>query len=245
VPTLWATMHFWEADLYDEAHKHTYVNGDGGSLMFRKPGDLYLTATRPGMEVLNLGSNGDTFWVQAAKDTLWWGRYKNLGLQCAKEIPIRPDLLIEVLGISEFNTDLMQAPVPTMRFNNDADAYMFTWHVPSPSLPRRWITEKEVWYDRKSHLPTAVLLFDEDGRILLRAYLSDHKPVEGTEKDHPAQVATKYSLFFPPSGSRFNFQLEEDIYLQYNKRPADVNFRFDSEKSNAVKKIQIDENCRP
>src|SRR5436190_7141487 len=69
VPTLWATMHFWEADLYDEAHKHTYVNGDGGSLMFRKPGDLYLTATRPGMEVLNLGSNGDTFWVQAAKDT--------------------------------------------------------------------------------------------------------------------------------------------------------------------------------
>ena len=68
-----------------------------------------------------------------------------------------------------------------MRFNNDADAYMFLWNV---KLPDRWAVQKEIWYDRATLLPKLVLLFDENGRVVLRAYLSNYKSVEVANVPH-------------------------------------------------------------
>src|SRR5690606_20580822 len=105
----------------------------------------------------------------------------------------------EVLGVSNIETDFLAEPAPVMRFNNDADAYMFIWIVQGPN---RLIARKEVWYDRQTKLPKLILLFDDDGRIVLRAYLSEHQRIAVSDLPETEQpmIATRYNLFFPDSG---------------------------------------------
>ena len=40
---------------------------------------------------------------------------------------MRPDMVMEVLGIRQVGTSLLSQPVPMLRFNNAADAYMVDW----------------------------------------------------------------------------------------------------------------------
>src|SRR5688572_33205222 len=120
---------------------------------------------------------------------------EHLGKPCAQPIPIRPDLLMEVLGVFTIDPNLQRFPAPVMRFNNDEDAYMFTWIMPQVD---RFVAVKEVWYDRKTMRPRLVNLFGREGRILLRAYLSKHRPVkiEGVAEDQQPTVPGRYDLVF-------------------------------------------------
>ena len=195
--------HNFEATLVDDKGKSRTFTGDG-YLLFMKPGNLLLTAGGI-IKYFEVGANDEQYWFTAFPDevsTQWHGRKAELTDAAARQIPIRPDLILEVLGVSTIDTDFLRPPVPTMRFNNDADAYMFVWNKP---LTNRWVAEKEVWYDRVTKLPKLILLFDENGRIILRAYLSDHKPIEGTT----AKIAWKYDLFFPENKSQMSFRLND------------------------------------
>jgi hypothetical protein len=202
INTLWA-RHSFEATLVDDKGKSRTFSGDG-YLLFMKPDNLLLTAGGI-IKYFEIGSNPQQYWFTAFPDeisTQWYGDKQRLTDAGAKQIPIRPDLLLEVLGVSSISDDFLAPPVPTMRFNNDACAYMFTWNKP---LTDRWVAEKEVWYDHKTKLPKLILLFDANGRIILRAYLSDHKPIEGAG----GMIATKYELFFPETKSQMSFHLTE------------------------------------
>ena len=202
ISTLWAS-HSFEATLVDDKGKsHTFA-GDG-YLLFTKPGNLLLTA-KGIITFFEIGSNDDQYWFTAFPDevsTQWYGLKKNMTDEGARQIPIRPDLILEVLGVSEIDTNLLAPPVPVMRFNNDAWAYMFTWNRP---LTNRWVAEKEVWYDVETKLPKLILLFDANGRIILRAYLKDHKPIE----PGGGMIATQYELFFPENKSQMSFHMTE------------------------------------
>jgi hypothetical protein len=79
---------------------------------------------------------------------------------------------------------------------------MFTWNRP---LTNRWVAEKEVWYDLETKLPKLILLFDANGRIILRAYLSDHKSIPETG----GTIATRYELFFPENKSQMSFHITD------------------------------------
>ena len=132
--------------------------------MYRAPREFALVGSKsPIGTVVKIGSNQDDYWfslpAQGGPDTAWWGRYKYLGADCTQPIPIRPDLLLEVLGVLTINPDLNQLPVPVMRFNHGADAYMFIWNTRSPRADR-WLASKEVWYDRTTLQPTMVVGFD-------------------------------------------------------------------------------------
>jgi hypothetical protein len=244
VPTLWA-RHTYEATVVDEKGKPHFVNGDG-HLLFRQPYEILLRGSKDVLgTVFEVGSNDERFWLKLVPeaDTMWWGNYRNLGKPCAKEIPIRPDLILEVLGVSRIETDFTRQPAPTMRFNNDQDAYMFVWNVQA-SGPSRWIAQKEVWYDRQTKHPRLVLLFDDDGRVVLRAYLTQHKPVqvpEGPNMQPPPVVATDYQLFFPETKTRMWFALD-DVMLQRNSIPNDRSFAFPSDPG-VANEIQIDADC--
>jgi hypothetical protein len=195
--------HSFEATLVDDKGKSRSFSGDG-YLLFTKPAKLLLTAGGI-IKYFEIGSNDDTYWFTAYPDevsTQWYGRKDRLTDESARQIPIRPDLLLEVLGVSEINDDFLAPPVPVMRFNNDARAYMFTWNRP---LTNRWVAEKEVWYDVDTKLPKLILLFDANGRIILRAYLSDHKPIPETG----GTIATRYELFFPENKSQMSFHITD------------------------------------
>jgi hypothetical protein len=178
--------------------------------------------------VFELVSNPERYWVIAGlpdKNTMWHGRYASFDRVDKSQIPVRPDLVLEVLGIQSIATNLLQPPVPVMRFNNDEDVYMLVWNAP---LADRWIAVKEIWYDRETLLPRAVVLFDENGRIVLRAYLLEHQPVEveGVPKDQWPRVATVYRLFFPQTGSTMKFDLKTALETKRGNIPSARTFAF-------------------
>jgi hypothetical protein len=237
IPTLRAAGDF-EARIVEDNRSH-FINGDV-VLLYRRPEQVRVVATKDiAGRIFEAASNDERYWliVKGETDTMWWGRVENLDEVDQSQLPIRPDLLMEVLGVDEINPDFLREPVPTMRFNNDADAYMITYNV---RLPDRWAVQKEVWYDRQTKLPRSVLLFDENGRIVLRAYLSRHEPVEGATGG--AQIATRYDLFFPDTGSTIRFDLQ-DVALTRNRAPNARSFTFPADPG-VSRVINLDERAR-
>ena len=246
LPTLFASIRQLEASIVDDrGRRHTEVLG--GRLLYRAPNEVLVIGHKPlAGDVVRLGSNDEQYWLvtTVGPDTAWWGWYRHLGKPCAQPIPIRPDLVLEVLGISTINEDFNALPVPVMRYNSEADAYMFIWNA---KLPDRWIAIKEVWYDRATKRPTRVALFDANGRPVLHALLSRHKPVpleDVPESDWPV-IAGVYRLYFPDSGSRLTLEVG-DVALQSSTRvpaPNDRSFVFNPGTTGASKVIQLDEGC--
>ncbi|HMO27444.1 MAG TPA: hypothetical protein PKB10_14375, partial [Tepidisphaeraceae bacterium] len=240
LPTLWASGVF-EAWLYDDRQRETFVNGTV-TLVHEKPDGLRIVGNKDlaGM-VFEIGSNAQQYWlvVKGDLDTMWHGRWGGRGQ--GTQMPIDPSLVLEVLGISDIPGDFRTEPLPVMRFNNDADAYMFVWHV---RLPDRLVATREVWFDRQSKLPKLVLLFDAHGRVVLRAYLSNHGPVVLPGRPAPAdapQVARRLDLFFPDSGSKLRFDLEE-TYFEFNDAPGDASFRFPTpQRVRVARVIDVDQ----
>src|SRR6266496_897400 len=104
LPTLWASIasNGMEASIVDDKGKrHDEVLG--GSVLYRAPQEVLVIGRHDvAGNVVQIGSNRENYWLIAkdpGPDTAWWGRYKFLGSECAQPIPIRPDLVLEVLGI--------------------------------------------------------------------------------------------------------------------------------------------------
>jgi hypothetical protein len=225
IPTVWASGTF-EARIIDEQKRSNFVNGTV-TLVHEKPGGLRVVGTKDLVgTVFEVGSNDEQYWLIAGGDvdTMWWGSYAAATLEAARTIPIRPELVVEVLGIGHIDTNLRREPFPVLRFNNDADAYMIVWHL---GLPDRLIAQKEVWYDRQTKHPKMVLLFDEHGRIILRAYLDRFVPLEidGVPESERPTMASRYDLFFPESGSTLRFDFEQ-VKLSNDGAPNERSFRF-------------------
>jgi len=243
VSSLWASNEMDASIVDDKGDRHNEVLS--GSLLYRPQRDMLIVATKPAIgRVFEIGSNGDVYWMstKVGPDTAWWGHYRNLGKPCAQPIPIRPDLILQVLGVSVIAQDFHQAPVPVMRFNPDADAYMFVWNG---KLPDRWVAVKEVWYDRQTLAPRLVLLFDENGRVVLRAYLSDHQKVKVADlpESQWPMVARNFRLYFPENGSKLVMNLTDVGLTGPRNGPNDNSFAFHPERTRTSKVIQLDEAC--
>jgi hypothetical protein len=249
LPTLWAEVAKARYDFVNEKGRRDSEALDGGVLLYQQsPRSVRLVGDKSIVgHVMELGSNPDVYWmsIKVGPDTAWWGNYQNLGKPCSESLPIRPDLLFEVMGISTFNSDLTQMPAPVMRFNPDADAYMFVWVTP---FDDRFVATREVWYDRESKRPKVVILYDVDGRVVLRAYLTAHEPVEvaGVPRAQWPSVATGYDLFFPDEkgGSKLTLKLGT-VRLKNKGAPSLASFNFtpDATRLGVSKVIQLDESC--
>lgn len=246
IPTLWA-RHYFEGTIVDEKKQSHFVNADG-VLLYRAPLDLRLNAKKPEVTIFDLGSNGQQYWMSVPEQihTFWWGNYVNLGKPCNEAMPVRPDYIIDVLGITPINPDLTHSPAPVMKFNNDFDAYMIDF---VDRLADRYLVRKEVWYDRTSKRPFLAILFDNNGRVVLRAKLLNHKlvPVPDLSKDQWPTMATSFRLFFPDSGTTMSFDLS-DLALSHSigiGPPAPNVNSFRMPDPGDMKVIQIDANCAP
>jgi hypothetical protein len=244
LPTLWAKGDF-DATIVDHDHR-TNVNGTA-YLMHAKPQQMLFIGNADVLgEVFRMGSGVDKYWVtvKGDTDTCWWGTFANLGRVDPSTIPVRPDLVEAVLGLDVIDTDLTRQPCPVMRFNNDQRAYMIVWSVKGPD---RWLAEKEIWYDLDTKLPRLVNLFDANGRVVLSAYLSDHKPVDmgltgTTQPSDVPKVATSYRMFFPESGSTLRLHLT-DLRLKSQGHPNAQNFAFDPDDVDVKRVVNLDESA--
>ena len=239
IPTLRGGGSF-EAWIKDNDKTH-FVNGEV-TLLYSQPRSLRLIGKKDiAGQVFEIGSNEERYWViiRGDEDTMWTGTFANIDHVDPKQIPVQPDLLLEVLGVQPIPTNLLQQPVPVMRFNNDSDSYMLVWTI---KLADKWAAQKEIWYDRATLLPKLVLLFDENGRVILRAYLANHKPVEveNSPREKWPKVATSYRLLFPESGSKMTISLD-DVALKRNNAPNAHSFTYPGEKAGVSHVIQLDE----
>jgi hypothetical protein len=244
IPSLFARQEI-QADLYDKSRDKSFYVNSSGDIFVRKPRDLLLRGRHDlAGKIFEIGSTQDVFWftVYGKEDTRYWGNYRNLGKPCMQEMPVRPDLIGEVLGITDIATNFLDPPFPTMRFNHDADAYMLVWNA---RLPDQFYAQKEIWYDRKRLLPIKVVLYDVKGRALVRANLSAHRQIEiaGRPKEEWPYIATEYRLLFPSTkSSTMTLKLIEPALLSKTgqPKPGTIKFADDAEVS---KVIQVDEAC--
>ena len=213
LPTLWAT-HNYEADVVDEKHHRHHVAGSG-KLLYQGSRQMRLTGDSVVGLVFEIGSNAQTYWLKLgpeAGNTMWWGTWADFAQADpdSLNIPIRPDMVLDVLGIGTINTNFSQLPAPVMRFDGVADAYVFTW---IGKLPDRWVGLREVYYDRKTKRPSRVVVYDLNGRIVMRGDLVQYRQVR-LENIPAAQwpwIAGNYVLAFPDSGSRIVFTLDQAL----------------------------------
>ncbi|HEV8608304.1 MAG TPA: hypothetical protein VGQ99_23420 [Tepidisphaeraceae bacterium] len=243
IPTLYARQEI-QADLYDKSRNKSFYVNSSGDIFLRKPRELLLRGRHDlAGKIFEIGSTQEVFWftVYGDEDTRYWGHYRNIGKPCMEEMPVRPDLIGEVLGISDIPTNFLDAPFPTMRFNHDQCAYMITWNA---RLPNRFYAQKEIWYDGKSYLPLKVILYDVNGRVLVRANLTNHRAVEvaNLPQEKWPRIATSYSLLFPESKSTMVLKLSDLALVSKNGHPkaGTIVFKDDSDVS---KVIQVDEAC--
>jgi hypothetical protein len=255
LPTLWARVDYFEATIFDENRKDHFVNGDG-VILYRnaqaaRGRGMQVVGNKPAFgQIFEIGSTEERYWLKVADplDTMWYGSYEHLGKPCVKKVPIQPTLVAEVLGIGVFGTDFTQFPAPVMRFNPDEHVYTFVWVVPATN-PSRLAAQKEIWYDRATKRPTKVILFDENGRVQLRANLSLHQQVDVQEENLPPErrpwVATQYRLYFPENGSKMSFDLS-DVRPSKGGVPdrRGIVFPGETPREAAVSKvIQLDKDC--
>jgi hypothetical protein len=248
VPTLWTALSF-TARFHDDKKQLQTESGDG-ALSYSRPISLRLTGNDAAAgPVFDLGSNEQEFWVKLrtsiSSSNFFWGHQANIGKPCCQPLPIDPQLVIEVLGISLYNTNFLQQPVPVMRFDNDNDgSYILDFNVKGPD---RWITEKEIWYTRQRKLPAKVLLYDDNGRVILRANLSNHGPVEvpGVDSKKWPTIARHYELSFPDTGNQITFDFDAPATSHTSHhvtRPNAATFARPVPPDND-KVIQIDKDC--
>jgi hypothetical protein len=244
IPTLWSTTDLEISVIDDKGHHHSYSGN--GSLLYRKQGDLFLNGTHVlGTPLFEMGSNNDDYWLTIPEmKQAWWGHHRNVGKPCVQPLPIRPELLVEVLGISTFNSQLLEPPVPVMKINHEEPAYVFTWHV---RLPDRWIAVKEIWYSLDL-VPTRVLLLDNNGRTILKATLKDPKPIEIAElpKEKWPKMPTRYELQFPESKAGLTLKLDSIALTHRTKKsvlPNDGTFATPEEWDPGLQVIQVDKGC--
>ncbi|HEV2293370.1 MAG TPA: hypothetical protein VGR35_05910 [Tepidisphaeraceae bacterium] len=227
----------------DGEPRRTKIDG-GGVVMYQSPDNLFMNGRHPlGGKIFEIGANPQRYWLGVPHekvDTIWWGEMRHLGKPCVADIPIRPDLLMEVLGVFTIDSNLARFPAPVMRFNHDEDAYMFTWILPQAD---RFIAVKEVWYDRQTMRPKRVKLFDAEGRVLVSAFLSQHRRVkidDVPESEWP-HVPGRYELFFTEDRSRMTIEVD-DAYLRYKGAPDARVFRMPSPEQYANEN-QLDKGC--
>jgi hypothetical protein len=245
IPTLWTQLNF-SATLVDP-QKHTdSVSGDG-ALLYTWPRSLLLSGNKDiAGEVFQLGSNDTAFWVKLRSGgdsyNFWWGHYANLGKPGCKPIPIRPDMVLHVLGIGVYPPNFLEQPVPVMRFDNENDVYIFDHNIQTGD---RWETQEEIWYDRATKLPTQVFLYGRDGRIALHANLSNPTaiPLSDTPKEQWPLIARHYDLSFPDTGSKISFDFDEPALshtVHHITVPNAGSFELNVPDQPNIKVIQID-----
>ena len=224
IPTLWAREHFAAVIVDRQKNKTTGIDGYG-NLLYTGPSEIYLTAKNEFTDFFQMGSDGRGFWFWDKQNKVfWWGDYSDMASAGWADVPVRPDMMMEILGIRQVDPSLLDDPAPTLRFNIFADAYMIDWQTRSGN---RWVVLKEIWYDRKTLLPQKVLLFDAEGRVAVWALLGNYRQVEipGATKDRWPTMASRYELSFPYTGSTISFELS-DMSLSNHGRPNVATYRM-------------------
>lgn len=184
--------------------EHAYVL-DGVMLLF-KPAHFFLQLTDPfGNTVMELGTNGREYWlwVKPEMDKLWWGKHEHLDKPCAMSMPIRPDHLMEALGVADLPFDTRGPAGPALRVTPQRNELYFLRATDEGQV----FIRKEFRVDRWApFLIREVVHRARDGRVLLHTGLSDYGPVRSESAAGP-MMARELRLEWPLEKSSIRLRI--------------------------------------
>jgi hypothetical protein len=157
-----------------------------GALLFSRPKNLYLKLEHVG-GTIEAGSNEQEFWfwerLQVPRYT--WGRHDSAGLDLEADIPLRPDLLAEVLGLGDLPSDTKGPNGPAFWVGTDFYELVF---LDRDSTGQVYVT-KTIDIDRfEPFLVRSLVYFSPDGRPIIQAKLDEYQPVTGSSVLAPRKI---------------------------------------------------------
>jgi len=159
--------------------KH-YQSDLRGVLVVIPPRHLYGTLQSGlGTREILLGSDDEQYWLHVERDddTLRYGHYSALEDEPVSSLPLRPDQVIEALGLNPLPVDTRGHLGPVQRIADAHQQLLFLTYDPTG----QGIIRKEYWLDRhEPRLVRRILFRDALGRVAMDSLLDDHRrPEEG------------------------------------------------------------------
>ena len=134
-----------------------------------------------------LGSNADCFWLHVGRDedTFRFGRYATRDDERAVDLPIRPDWMIEALGLSALPTDTTGTGGPVQIIERDRQRLLFICY----DARGQGMVRKEHWLSRyEPRLIERVVFRDDIGTELMHSELSDYRRSDETAPLLPHRI---------------------------------------------------------
>lgn len=199
---LWSSSVTVSARFIDEDGRRQVFNLEG-SLLFQRPLNFRMDLRHGlGEPVMGIGSNDEEYWVwiEPEMGTMRWGRYRHLGKPCTEDVLIRPDHLMQSLGVGglpEPSADLV-GPAPGASGHRDGLVYL-------RRSGAAWRKE-EYRVDRSPPFQVrGVKYFDHLGRIEMDAYLDEY------QSDWPGGPYLPHliNVFWPLEQGRFTLHVDQ------------------------------------
>lgn len=158
-----------------------------GVLLYRKPRDMYFRLEQTLAGKLEAGSNTREFWVwERAKDSrYWWGEHRWLRDSEDVDLPIRPDVLLDVLGVGDLPCETTGPRGPVL-WVVEAEYQLVFLDVDETG--QSYITKVMDVGRRPPYLIDSVRHFNRDGVPTMLVGLSDYRKVEGSEVLAPRRI---------------------------------------------------------
>ena len=164
-----------------------------GTLLIIPPRHVRFDMTVLGKTQILLGSNADAFWFYLRQDegTLRWGHHDRARHSQPAGMPIRPDMIIEALGLSRLDRETAGPRGPVQRIEPQYQQLLYLDH---DEVGQGYI-EKEYWIERvPDGRPRRILFRDPIGQVVMQSQLDDYRPIRTGGPQLPTAVTIQWPL---------------------------------------------------
>jgi len=162
-----------------------------GILLYRKPRSLYLRLEHTLAGKMEIGSNDEEFWVWERFDNprYLWGRHELTDCASDVDLLVRPDHLLEMLGLGDLPTETKgpTGPVPWTGW----DYYELVFLTRNAAGQLRIAKTIDI-ERREPFLVRSIVYFRADGHPFMVAKLSEYKQIQGSTVLAPHKIRIEW-----------------------------------------------------
>lgn len=185
------------------------------------PRKVAITVTKVGETYFYLGSNDELYWwldLTEAKRG-YFGRHALATTTTVDRfgIPVHPLDLIELMAITPIDENLLKKPGAVSAPKWSSDGQLLWYDAPARDATKR------VLVDPKSLIPAFVELLDNNGKVIVRAELSNYLDISSRSKPTARpRIPTRVTIDVP----RSDLKILINLYDPETRTPKPVAFDF-------------------
>jgi len=158
-----------------------------GTLYYRRPRNLYMELSHVLAGKIEVGSNDREFWYWERLDEprYYTGHHAAMAQAWETEVPLRPDHLLDMLGLRELPAEAGGPGGPTFAVGEEHYFLNFFDRGPDGNV----FQSKTVAIGRRPpFLVSRVTYYNPSGKPWMRAELKDYRPIEDTAVLAPRRI---------------------------------------------------------